>query len=254
MINGLAKDLLWTTIIFLILIFVFLFLPWLFVRLKSKKLATISLAQLLKEAKIGDLLATSNNDFNTQMLSIFTQSIWSHVVIIFVDSDRKYVVEVDKKGFRQSFLEEWIKFHQENGDKIIWVKRAMDENILNGSNENVLEGKEMCKHLNEFIGEKNKLNGNYLSWLAGRCLNSPVNITKGKNSVYCSEFVATMLQKMNIITSTKHASLYTPGELVDGKFKLKFPARDSYTARKLALEVTGNVGRLDGAGGEATDI
>lgn len=212
--------------LFFVLGFVLIFVPFLFLYFQDKHLRTrgetASVDLMTTKAQLGDVLGISNCQLQTQVLSVLTQSIWTHVAMVFVDphSGLKYVVEIGNKGFRQSPLDQWIEFHQQKS-KIIWRPRKLS----------TTPSAAVCDQLNEFVGKK--LNRNYVQWLTGHLFGRKVGELGNHHGkkLFCSEFVATLLQKMNILPTTKHPALYTPGELIDGQL-------DFYSASKLVLPGT----------------
>lgn len=254
------KDLLCIIGIFFILLLIFIIFPYVIAYYKSvsgvaykpnldyqsdvkytNDTATVSIDDICKHGQLGDILGLSTCDLHTLTLGIFTQSIWSHVALIFTDyqDGTKYVVELGVKGFRQTLLRNWLNYHSKNkANKIIWIARATSSATVDGSSN---ESKKMCKILNEFIKNKYELNDDYVQWALNK-----ITQTCGSNNgekMYCSEFVILILQHLGIVkkdtditetkANAKHSSTYTPGEIVNRQFPLRDSSKFYYLQGKI---------------------
>lgn len=196
--------------VFLLLVFP-IFLLWSLARLKhsATKINCSTPEEVNEMSKTGDLLALSTNNLHTHMITAFTQSIWSHIAIIFVDSDSqtKYVVEIGSDGFRQSFLHKWINHHRKNNRTIVWKRQIARVNRVSMEH--------FYKYLDRFIQRSTQLNTNYLLWTIHRYVPPIYQIEEEK--CYCSEFVAKCLQTLHLLEDEKYSKICTPGELINYK-------------------------------------
>lgn len=213
-----------TAVVFLFLCFLLFVLPFLVgnrdTHLLPEGNSRATIEEVRENSRPGDLLGVSSLSLHNQVVRIFTRSTWSHVAMIVMnESGEKYVVEIHYKGFIQTPLHEWLlkKKHR----KVVWCQ------ISSGANVNDKLGSSLKKKI--------LLNSNYYSWLTGRFSlpKDKINNTELKDEQYCSEFIAYLLQKMNVIDLDKPASFYSPGELINSNFKLKFPHWQFYYPGRL---------------------
>lgn len=204
------SDVLFVLLIFSTLVLIIVILPYILGRFKSRRIFqnVVDARAVLQNAQEGDVLAISKKlESHYIFMTAFTQSIWGHAAVVFIDEGVKYVVEITNNGFKQSRMEKWLDAQNKRGNNIAWTTSTTR---LRTNNSIVLH-----RYLNSLVENNVQLNTNYLQWLAEKITSRKIN---SGTKYYCSEFVATFLQKIGILDNSICTCSFTPGDLVMGNY------------------------------------
>ena len=167
----------------------------------------------------GDFILLSGNTRGEKMCRFIPDSIFSHVGILFKEYDKKtkteeiYILDSDlgqgyKEGVRVSHLK--TKLERYKGFRIGAIKK------LNGKNR-----PDTLDILKLFEKYKNHdFDHVILTWFTANYPNIH-KYFKNENRVFCGEFIALILQDLNILKRNKLPSWYVPGDFYTNKIDLE---------------------------------
>jgi len=162
-----------------------------------------------------DLIFFSGTTLGENMFKWFGDCIFSHVGIISKENGKVYIIECDmgqqsKNGVRVILLED--KLNRYKGERIACIKKLYGEKIPI-ENMNII---------NDYLNTTFHIN--VIRWLFADYYISP----KNEKSMFCSEFVSVILQRLKIIKNYnekgKMPYWYSPGDY----FKNKVIMHDNY--------------------------
>jgi len=166
------------------------------------------------EMNTGDLVCVSYNNFATEFVGTFTNSVWVHLGMIWVDpfTNIRYVLEgamYGGKHYKNFFaipIETWMMINRNN--LMAWKKYSGPE----------IDPIHMINAFAPFI-KLSKLEGLNVSW--GRfLLNRKFSDHKHLRKYTCFEAIVILGQEIGIFDKEKLYSSYFPSDLVNGKIKL----------------------------------
>jgi hypothetical protein len=201
------------------------------------KVNKTSVLDVLKNANNGDLIFLSGDTFGEKTIRRYHSSLFSHCCLVVRDKDHKnnnmdtaFILESDlgqgyKNGPRilrlQDKLDRWKGLRWCAWKKFTGPERPSTEDIL----------KIARKYL------KYDMDLSMASWVFSNYPNSFLfKYLKPEKSVFCSELVSEVLEKLGILKLEGISTSYSPERLANGKLKLVFPSKYDgviYFSRKL---------------------
>lgn len=173
--------------------------------------------EILDLADNGDLVFFSGNTFGEKSIKWYHSSHWSHCGIIIKDFDGEnkgplvpYILESDlgqgyKDGPRVMRLKD--KFERWKGHNNVGWRRFIGKRP---SKYDLLRLSQMYIHL--------EFDKSLMAWFfADDTKSLGYEYFKDDDKIFCSELVADILQKLNILSKTHHPSWYTPENFASGK-------------------------------------
>jgi len=193
----------------------------------KKILNWVDIERVFNNAGNGDLIFLSGNTKGEKTCKWCTNSIYSHVGILFREIHEKtgenilYIWDSDlgqktKDGPRVMKLADKLKLYK--GDRYLaWRKLS-----------NKPTTKDILKVINKYSNLK--FDDNMVSWFFGNKQNTIYDIVKDRNTVFCSELTAMTLQYLDILDKSKNAIWYSPGEFA--KYNVEgLKSKYSYSAK-----------------------
>jgi hypothetical protein len=167
----------------------------------------------LKCANTGDLIAVAYGSKRAKLVKVFTGSMWAHAaVIIHVRGNDAHVVEAaryseTKSGILATPLKKWL---HHNRNYIVAYRPYRGCGFEMDSLKNFMETHESAK-IDMFVG----------NWLKSMYKLRHDGSRGPKEKYYCSEFVAHLLQELNVIKRKYLPAGYKPWELLYDDLPLK---------------------------------
>jgi hypothetical protein len=166
------------------------------------------------EMNNGDLLCVSYNNVATDFVGSFTNSVWVHVGMVWVDPDTniRYVLEggmYPGKHYKNFFIipvDTWMNINKKS---LLAIRRYSGPEI------------DSTQMLHEFLPFVyfSKLEGFNLMW--NRFLvNKPYQKPKQLARYTCFESIIIVGQEVGIFSKDKYYTSYFPNDIVNGKIKL----------------------------------
>lgn len=190
-------------IIVILLIFIFFLIILILIFLPSDlPLRQASLSSLLPQFKTGDLLLVSYRNIPGYLVKIFTQSIWTHIGLIYRDGKDVYVIECGYyyrglEGIIKNPILQWLQLS--TGAPMVWIP---------------LQGDRVGAVLNPEINQQlNKINQGTFQKRLYKWLPAIVRLPyhpKKDQVFYCSEFIAYLFQELGIMKKEYRPSSYAP--------------------------------------------
>lgn len=140
------------------------------------------------------ILFTTYTDFASKIVSAFSGFGYTHVSIA-LDTNDEYFYAFNTKGFKK----EYPRKH----------KNRTKENICYRLEITKKQYQKLSKLIKEFEKKKRQLSYNW----AGLIFCLATIPKKSRNKYFCSEFIATLLEKSKIVKLKRNTSRYLPNQL-----------------------------------------
>lgn len=162
----------------------------------------------------GDLLCVSYNNFATEFVGTFTNSVWVHLGMVWVDPDTnvRYVLEgamYSNKRYKNFFkipVETWLTINKSS--LMAWKKYSGPE----------IDAKHMIDVFSQFINSS-KLEGLNVSWYRF-LLDRDFKEQGVLNKYTCFETIILLGQEIGIFRKEKMYTSHFPSDVVNDKIKL----------------------------------
>lgn len=189
----------------------FLFLILLIIvrlRIPDVKVSKINYgSEVIPEISTGDLIAIGSNRWIGHLSKIIIGSKWSHIGLIISDRDGNPLVaeagyDFTKKGIYLMPLKEWLQLYQKK--RFLWSKH---------------QGPPICRKKLLRLHQSQSSKGFDIfvkNWFRSQL--SSKYVPQEHNSFFCSEYIAFLLQQINVIKREKIPGYYTPRALIEGSF------------------------------------
>lgn len=166
------------------------------------------------EMDTGDLLCVSYNNFSTEFIGTFTNSVWVHVGIVWVDTEtnNRYVLEgaiYGGKHYKHFFaipVDLWMHINRKN--IMAWKKYHGPK----------IDSQQMIEQFSPFI-KFSKLEGLNLDWYRF-LLNRDYVEHKQKQKYTCFEAIIILGQEIGIFKKDKHYASHFPSSVVNDNISL----------------------------------
>lgn len=208
-------DINWKTVILIVVILILITACFVVYRISFKKGPRINsdLSQIKTEMKTGDVLVIAYDSIYASLVKVFNGSYWSHGSFILREKDRIYVIEIarytygeDKcryKGLIKIPLSEWLYYNK--GRYVGYCKYKDDKR--RPSTKRVLD-------LVQKYG-KVKVNLDTIYWMNTLVSHSYSDekyerYYKDKKKYFCTEFLANLLQELDMISKDYLPCNYSP--------------------------------------------
>src|SRR5690625_4141361 len=161
------------------------------------------------------ILLTDTGSILTKLIKLYTKKPYNHASISF-DSELSEVYSFGRKKAENPFIGGFVK---EDVTKGLFKQAECAIYSFSVTNDQVQKMKEFIK---EIEAQQEGYRYNFLG-LFGFIFNKPIN---RKKSFFCSQFVASVLKKCNIIDFEKPMSLIAPNDLQQiSKFQLMYEGK-----------------------------
>jgi hypothetical protein len=162
-----------------------------------------------QEAKTGDILLLAYDSLKANIVKVFTNSNWNHVVLVQRKNDEIFMIELahysgsDYHHLCVIPLDDWIE--RNNGVVKIWGR--INTPVSNRKLDRVVQST-----------KKVKLANSLLTW-------SKALMKRGyqgyKPEMFCNEFIVYVLQELGLCSKRHDASSYKPKDFLLGRIPLK---------------------------------
>lgn len=174
----------------------------------SRVTVTTTLNSIREELSTGDLIFVNYNSKYGKLIRTCIGSIWSHVAVVLAQNGTSYIVEVfnysgdGPEGLCVTPLQEWIGL---NIGRVCGYKKYTGDAI---------SSTQLADILKDYNGVK--VDMDLLNWIScfrhipNKQLRSSV-----KSHYFCSEFIALLLQRLQVLPKTLDPSTYSPHTLTE---------------------------------------
>lgn len=160
------------------------------------------------KVKTGDMLFLHYESLHAKLIKVFARSDWSHAALIYRKTDEDiYVIEMSNykdlgmKGLCVVPLKQWLKL---NADRLCCYAEYVNSKSIDSDDIEELIKKYKTIQLDMSLG----------NWIQS-IVKIKFNGLDVKETYFCSEFAATMLQELDILDRTWVARSFTPLDLLN---------------------------------------
>lgn len=188
--------------------------------------ATISIQELVECAGDGDLLAYTSN-IQPVLPRLLIESLWLHTAIVKRPSSERAgrcsVLEINRAGYQEIPLQCWLKKHIGNGRRVVW--RQLTTSASTSARKRI----QVCDP--KVINTEADVNVDFKDWMRRRLFGkwSPTVPKK----LYCTEFVARLLQRAGVMGTSRSPISFIPSEIINLEFDLLPPYQ--YSLKRVVI-------------------
>lgn len=175
---------------------------WYRLHVTQPPLVTTKIENIDKQFKTGDLLVVNYRSKHGRLIRVTTGAFWSHIGLVIVLNNEIFIIEITDydekyKGLCMIPLNDWLDINSGRYCGYCPINKNIESNQI----------KELLDRYSDVTLDMDLFNwAQTLSWKDNRYLE--------KESYFCSEFIAMILQELRLLSLEKDPACYSPQKLL----------------------------------------